>query len=499
MKKIIIVLVIALSALLYADAIKIGSKVFPESRLLGEIVSVLIEENTALKVERKLWMGGTKICFEALKSGSLDIYCEYTGTAWNVVLKKTGKIENAKVVYETCKKEFAKKFDLHWMKAIGFNNTYVMAINKDWPVETISDLAKVQDKVKLALGHEFMHREDGFYAMCKFYNLVLPNVITMEHSLAYKAVSEKTVDATNAYSTDGKLVKFGLKKLQDDKNFFPPYFAAPIVYGKTLRKYPQLQPLLDKLAGRIDDEKMTQLNYLVEIERKDFYDVAYDFLKAEGLIEKNSEKKERENEMVKLTKQHLFLVLVATFFAMLIGVPLGIFVAKKRSFAPIILTTTGILQTIPSLAILAIMVPIFGIGMIPSIIALTLYALLPIIRNAYTGIISVDNELIEAARAMGMTNMQILTMLEIPLSTTIIMAGVRTATVICVGTATLAAFIGAGGLGEFILTGINLNDNNLILSGTIPAAILAILADFLLARLEKWIEPQGLKIQREES
>ncbi|BBM84620.1 glycine betaine ABC transporter substrate-binding protein [Candidatus Uabimicrobium amorphum] len=495
MKKIAIVLALLIS--LYANnTIKVGSKVFPESRLLGEMISILIEQNTSLKVERNLWMGGTKICFEALNSGALDVYCEYTGTAWNVVLKKKNRA-SADVVYKTLKKQFADTYDLHWMPPLGFNNTYVIVVNKEWSINTVSELVTVQDKIKLALNHEFMHREDGFYAMCKFYGLDLPNVTTMEHSLAYKAISEKTVDCTSAFSTDGKLVKYNLKALRDDKNFFPPYFAAPLVYGKTLRKYPELEPLFNTLAGRLNDEKMTKLNYRVEIKKEDFYDVAYEFLKVEGLIKEDSVKKERESQMTKLTRQHLLLVGISTILAILIGVPLGIFIGKYRSFAPLVLGTTGVMQTIPSLAILAIMVPIFGIGVVPSIIALTLYALLPIIRNAYTGIISVDPELIEAARAMGMTNMQILTMLEIPLSTTIVMAGVRTATVICVGTATLAAFIGGGGLGEFILTGINLNDNYLILCGTIPAAALAIFVDFLLSRVEKWIEPQGLKIQRE--
>ena len=287
--------------------------------------------------------------------------------------------------------------------------------------------------------------------------------------------------------------------MRDDKNFFPPYFAAPVVYGKTLDKHPELEKLLNRLDGCLDDDTMTRLNYRIEIKREEFYDVAYDFLQTKGLIKKDSKKKERENQMVKLTRQHIFLVMISTFFAILIGVPLGIFVAKKPLLAPSILGATGILQTIPSLAILAIMVPLFGIGMVPSVVALTLYALLPIIRNAYTGIISVDPELIESAKAMGMTDWQILTMLEVPLSTTIVMAGVRTATVICVGTATLAAFIGAGGLGEFILTGINLNDNGLILSGTIPAAILAVVVDLLLARLERSIEPEGLRIQREQT
>lgn len=494
MKKILLMLLFL--PILYADTITVGSKSFPESRILGELISILIENNTDLKVNRKFWLGGTEICFGALKEGSIDVYCEYTGTAWNVLLKKT-KRDTAEKTFEIIKKEFKAKYNLQWLDPFGFNNTYVMVVHKDYPINTISEYVGVQDKITLGLTHEFMAREDGFGEMSKFYNLNFPNVVAMEHALAYQAIFQKKIDSTDAYSTDGSLYKYDLKRLKDDKKFFPDYFAAPIVRIETLQKYSKLRNVLNKLAGRIDDATMTQLNYRVEIEKQEFYDVAFDFLKNEKFISSSSSKKESENQIVKLTKQHIFLVMISTCIAMLIGVPLGILIAKKQYLATPVLGITGILQTIPSLAILAIMVPFLGIGKLPAIIALTLYGLLPIVRNAYTGIISVSPELKESAKAMGLTPMQTLTMLEIPMSTKIIMAGVRTATVICIGTATLAAFIGAGGLGELILQGLNLSRTDLILSGTIPAALLALIVDFMLARFENWIEPAGLKIQEE--
>ncbi len=183
--------------------------------------------------------------------------------------------------------------------------------------------------------------------------------------------------------------------------------------------------------------------------------------------------------------QHIGLTFISLLIAVIIGLPLGILIARKRKLAAPILGFTGILQTIPSIALLGFMIPLLGIGAIPAIIALFLYALLPIVRNTYTGIINVNNSVIESAKGMGMTNNQILTKVELPLSMPVILAGIRTATVINVGVATLASYIGAGGLGEFIFGGIALNNTNMILAGAIPAALLAISFDFILSRLQK--------------
>ncbi|HEU5054385.1 MAG TPA: ABC transporter permease/substrate-binding protein [Hanamia sp.] len=183
--------------------------------------------------------------------------------------------------------------------------------------------------------------------------------------------------------------------------------------------------------------------------------------------------------------QHIGLTFISLLIAVIVGIPVGILITRKRKLAAPVLGFTGILQTIPSIALLGFMIPLFGIGAVPAIIALFLYALLPIVRNTFTGITQVDQSVVEAAKGMGMTRTQILNKVQLPLAMPVILAGIRTATVINVGVATLASYIGAGGLGEFIFGGISLNNTNMILAGAIPAALLALFFDFLLSRLQK--------------
>lgn len=202
----------------------------------------------------------------------------------------------------------------------------------------------------------------------------------------------------------------------------------------------------------------------------------------------------RWEDLLIATLQHIELVLLSMAIAIVVGVPLGIIVTRVPALRSWIIGGAGILQTIPSLALLGFMIPLFGIGINTAIAALFLYSLLPIIRNTYTGIQDVDRSTIEAAKGMGMTNWQILLKVELPLALSVIMAGIRTATVINVGTATLAAFIGSGGLGDFIFIGIQRNIDALILIGALPAAALAIVLDLLLGYMEKMTTPRGLKI-----
>lgn len=202
----------------------------------------------------------------------------------------------------------------------------------------------------------------------------------------------------------------------------------------------------------------------------------------------------RWSELLVSTGEHIQLVLLSMALAILIGIPAGILVTRVSFLKSWIIGGASILQTIPSLALLGFMIPLLGIGMKTAIAALFLYSLLPIIRNTYTGIKDVDPSIIEAARGMGMTGTQILFRVQMPLALSVIMAGIRTATVINVGTATLAAFIGAGGLGDFIFLGITRNIDALILLGALPAALMALLFDYLLGLLERWTTPRGLKI-----
>lgn len=199
-------------------------------------------------------------------------------------------------------------------------------------------------------------------------------------------------------------------------------------------------------------------------------------------------------DLLQALVQHIELVFLSMVIAIAVGVPLGILVTRAKFLEGPVLGTAGILQTIPSLALLGFMIPLFGIGVKTAVAALFLYSLLPIIRNTFTGIKDADKPTIEAARGMGMTDLQILVRVELPLALSVMMAGIRTATVINVGTATLAAFIGAGGLGDFIFIGISRNIDALVLIGAVPAALLALLFDWLLGLLEKAATPRGLKV-----
>ena len=304
-------------------------------------------------------------------------------------------------------------------------------------------------------------------------------------------------------------MRYKLTGLQDDRGFFPPYHAAPMVRMETLKKHPEIAPVLEKLGFRLNEETMQKLNYKVQEEKEPIPQVVAQFLAEEGLaktgvpVKVTSDKDisfaaylyKRRYKTWKLTVRHLYLAVMSLGLAILVGVPTGIVITRYSKAAQPVLGLAGVIQTIPSIALLAFMIPIpgLGLGVKSAIAALFLYALLPIIRNTYTGIREVAPGLLEAARGMGLTNLQLLTIVELPLASTTIMAGVRTSAVINIGVATLAAFIGAGGLGDPIVTGLQLNDTELILAGAIPAALLAIAVDQILGVVEKLLAPKGIK------
>lgn len=494
------------------DSIVIGSKLFPESRILAEMMSQMIESETDIRVDRRLGLGGTMVCFQAMRSGDLDIYPEYTGTGLVTVLGLDLAQASPLRTYLTVAREFRDQFSLVWLEPWGFNNTYALALRQDTAeklgIETISDLREHQDSLQVGVSHEFLSRPDGFPGLQKLYDLHLSQVRGLEHSLAYQAMATKDIDVTDAFSTDGELLRYNLKLLTDDRALFPPYQGAPIVRQEILLARPEIGEVLNKLAWRIDDEKMRRLNYRVQVDKVSIAQVAREFLQEEGLLEGSSGKSagelnsqdsmfgELQSQIAttgRLTGQHLTLVGLSLGMAVLVGVPLGVFITRHRRFSQTVLSISGVIQTIPSIALLAffIAVPGLGLGLRSAVLALFLYALLPIVRNTYTGILGIDPRLLESARGIGLTQRQILRVVEIPLATKTIMAGVRTSAVINVGVATLAAFIGAGGLGDPIVTGLQLNDPSLILWGAIPAALLALVVDKVLGMLETKLSPNG--------
>src|SRR5215470_1620396 len=345
-------------------------------------------------------------------------------------------------------------------------------------------------------------------ALRRVYDLQITSLVGMEHDLAYSALAEAAIDASDGYSTDAKIVTRDLTVLRDDKHFFPPYEAAPLVRRDLVTRLPNAVTALSQLAGRIDDETMRRLNHQVEGEQRTPAQVAAAFLTELGLAHGEIETRaparsllgllwQRRHITLDLTAWHLVLTGSATALACLLAIPLGIAASRKPRVAALALGAAGVLQTIPSIALLAFMLPLFGIGAKTAIAALFLYGLLPILRNTVTGLRGVDQRIIEVAVGLGMTSGQLLRQVELPLAAPVILAGVRTSTVINVGTATLAAFIGAGGLGDPIVTGLTVTDINLILSGALPAALLAVAVDGLLAGVERWATPRGLRLKVE--
>jgi len=478
MDKLFSLLVFTLMALTSSGQdLSIGSKTFSESRLLTEIMAQAIESQSELEVERRYGLGGTLICFEALKSGAIDIYPEYSGTIREAIL-------------ESPDADFRKELEALGIAAgsdFGFNNSYVLVTRPGVGIDRISALRGRND-LRLGFSNEFLQRSDGFPALNEAYDLNLPPPNGMDHGLAYMALAEGEIDVTDAYETDGKLKTFGFTFVKDDRAFFPDYRALPLLNKKSLDQYPILTEILGQI--HIDEATMRNLNYQVEVEKRSLAEVAHGFLREQGIVDTDVPES-RVHPIVSQTIEHLKLTFLATFIAILIAVPLGAFIAFKPRWSSGVLSATGVIQTIPSLALLGFMIPLFGIGFLPAVVALFLYALLPIVRNTFTGLQSTDPILIEAGQALGMTNRQILMKVRLPLAASVIMAGIRTALTINIGTATLAAFIGAGGLGESIITGINLNDNAIILRGAIPAALLALIADRGMAWVEMRLKPKS--------
>jgi osmoprotectant transport system permease protein len=461
-------------------SIRIASKNFNENYLLAEIMSQALEIEGYV-VERSFGFGGTLVCYEALVNDEIDIYAEYTGTLEQVILKST---EQAPSVASLNRKLEGSSLEV--LGSFGFNNTYAMAIKdelvKKRNISTVSDLANEPD-LKIAFSFEFLNREDGWPGLASTYGMS-SHPTGIDHGLAYQAIDDGKIDVTDAYSTDGDLQRYALTVLEDDRGYFPQYFAVPFIRDDLPAK---VKAVLARLEGQIDDNRMRRLNAKVVVDGETFAAVASEFLIEEGFGPNQREESVMLRTLAHNTVIHLKLTLIALTLGILFGLPLGVLVFRHKNVARVTLYVAGLLQTVPSIALLALMIPIFGIGQIPAIVALFLYSILPILRNTITALITIDPLLKRIADAIGLTRIEQLRYVLIPLALPNILAGIKTAAIISIGTATLAAFIGAGGLGEPIVTGLALNDTNLILQGAIPAAGLAIVAELLFELLERML------------
>lgn len=470
-----------------AGELRVGSKRFTESYILAELVAQSARGAGAMASHRP-GMGNTAILVAALRNGAIDLYPEYAGTISREILNAGRDLDLAQMNARLAPMGLAAAVPL------GFSNSYAIGVREKYAAERglnrISDLGKHPD-VRVGLSHEFLGRADGWPGLKEAYALAAISPRALDHGLAYEALEAGQVDAIDLYSTDAKIGRYGVRVLEDDRRYFPRYDALLLYRAGTPAAHPKAWAAIAALQGRLNEKAMIALNARAELDGRDFASIAAQYLAGETSGGRRTLMEALfAPDFGRLLAQHLALVLGSLVAAIAIGVPLGIAAARTRVLAQPVLLVAGLVQTVPSLALLAFLIPLTGsIGVWPATIALFLYALLPIVRNTHAGILGVSDGLRQAGLALGLRPAAILRHIELPLAAPTILAGVKTAAVVNVGTATIAAFIGAGGFGERIAQGLALNDHVMLLAGALPAAGLALAFHVAFEVLEKRLVP----------
>ena len=492
-----------------ADTLRIGSKRFTESYILAEVLAQTAAPHLGAPPVVRQGLGNTAIVYEALRSGGIDLYAEYTGTIALEILKRPAALPPDAL------RAALAPLGLGIAIPLGFNDGYALAVRgadaDALGLRTIGDLAR-HPALRLGLSNEFLGRADGWRPLARAYGL--PQTPTgLDHGLAYGALAAGQIDVIDIYTTDARIGQLGLRVLADDRRHFPRYDAVVLYRLDVPARFPQAWAALQKLEGRIDERAMIAMNARAELDGAAFDVIARDWLassgsgsgvapaaggssgSASGGVPRAAAAHDGGRgfaarlfgaDLWRLTREHLLLVGLSVAAALLLGVPLAIAAFPHARSRTVLLGLAGLLQTVPALALLAALIALLGrIGVVPALVALTLYALLPIMRNTVTGLAGVPDGLRQAGTALGMTAAQRMRWVLLPLALPTLLAGVRTATTISIGTATIAAFIGAGGYGERIVTGLALNDSQLLLAGALPAAALALLAEALFEGLER--------------
>jgi osmoprotectant transport system permease protein len=469
-----------MTALLLALALQVGSKQFTESVILAEI-AVQTLRASGIPAEHRRELGGTRVLWEALRAGQIDVYPEYTGTIAEEMLAGERDLPGA-----------LARLGLGMSEPLGFEDNYALGMRRDVAarlgVRVISDLSRLPG-IELGFSNEFLRRRDGWPRLREVYRLSQARVRGMDHQLAYRALRSGDIQATDLYSTDAEIRAGDLALLEDDRRAFPRYQAVflfraqlPAPAGRALAR----------LAGAISAEEMIAMNARALIDRVPEAQVASDFLREKLGLDRPVKSAGLAARIAQRTAEHLFLVAVSLAAAIAFSLPLGILAFRWSRLGQVALGAAGVVQTIPSLALLVFMIPLLGIGAGPAIVALFLYSLLPIMRGTHAGLSGIAPELRESAHALGLPERAVLARVELPLASRSILSGIKTAAVIDVGAATLGALIGAGGYGQPILTGIRLADTGLILEGAVPAALLALAVQALFDLLERALVPRGL-------
>lgn len=471
----------------------IASKSFTEGVVLGELLTH-IARTTGIEAEHRRELGGTQIVFGALKKGDLDAYCDYTGTLALEILREHRPRGEEEI------RSILEKMGIGMSGRLGFNNTYALGMKQSSAqqlgIKTISDLLDPKSaSLKIGFSDEFLHRDDGWPGLKNKYGLNFEPT-GMDHNLAYRGLDGGSIDITDLYSTDAEIRAYKLQVLDDDKGYFPTYHCVILYSLDFAKRHPEVLTAFRKLEGKIDNPAMIEMNAEVKIDQDSESVVAARFLEYNLGLYVEVHEDSLWASLLHNTLDHLKLVLISLTAAVVFAVPLGVAAARHPRIGQGILGFVGILQTIPSMAILVFMVPIFGLGPKPAIVALFLYSLLPIVRNTFTGLTGIPGNLKESAEVLGLPSWARLRLVELPLASPSILAGIKTAAVINVGTATIGALIGAGGYGTPILSGVRLADTGLILQGAVPAALMAILVQGLFELLERGVGPKGLRQAR---
>ena len=482
-----------------ATPLRIGSKRFTESYILAELLAQQAAPHTTTPPQVRSGLGNTAIVYEALRAGQIDLYPEYAGTISQEILKSAAPMTLTQM------QQALAPLGLGVGVPLGFNDGYALALRaadaKALGITRLGDLA-AHPGLKLGLSNEFIGRADGWRGLAQRYGLrQMP--AGLDHGLAYDAIASKQVDVIDIYTTDAKIDSLGLRVLEDDQHYFPRYDAVLLYRLDVPTRHPKAWAALQALEGRVDEAMMIAMNARAELQGVAFDVIARDQLTtlahaptAASTVTKVKAERDADQrgfwaklfapDLARLARQHLLLVAAAVTLATLLGVPIAVLTIRHPRLSATVLGATGLLQTVPAIAMLAVLISLLGaIGTLPALIALTLYAFLPIMRNTASGLNQVPVGLRMAGQSLGLTTRQSLRYIELPLAMPTILAGIRTATAISIGTATIAAFVGAGGFGERIVTGLALNDRELLLAGALPAALLAFLSEAVFELLER--------------
>jgi osmoprotectant transport system permease protein len=477
-----------------APGVRVGSKKFTESVLLGEIVTQVLR-GRGTKAEHRAQLGGTQILWHALLAKEIDLYPEYTGTIRQDLMP--GEVPDGDD--EALMRALAAR-GVGMSGVLGFDDSYALGMKETEAarrgVSRLGDL-RAWPRLRCAFSEEFLNRRDGWPVVKARYRLPQEDVRSLDHDLAYRALAAADVDLIDLYTTDAEIPYYELRVLDDDLRVFPRYRAVLLYRLDLNERSPGALASLSVLEGRIAARDMQRLNARAKLDRVPEPVVAADFLATALVMAGRDAREGRARRIGGRIAEHLALVAISLGAAIVVAVPLGIAAARRRRLGAAILATAGVVQTIPSLALLVLLIPLFGIGTLPAVVALFVYSVLPIVRNTVTGLQGIPVPLLESADVLGLSSRARLLKVELPLASPSIMAGVQTSAVINVGTATLGALIGAGGLGQPILTGIRLDDLGLILEGAVPAALLAFLVQGLFAGAGRLILPRGLRLRRD--